>query len=231
MPRQCLNLKGQRFARLLVLEMLPSQGNGTRARCMCDCGNEVVSMAYNVRNGNTKSCGCLARESSRATGIAVCAAAKTLDKHPNATHGMSKSKTYSKWLDARKRCFRVKDTHYAEYGGRGITMCQRWAESFEAFLEDMGECPDGLTLERDDVDGHYEPNNCRWASKLEQARNKRRVKATWEIACAIRARGPNASTAALAEEFGLSSGVVWHIKAGTTWKTPTSREAATTEGD
>lgn len=210
-----IDITGQTFGALTALSMIYEPGKDSRAHCACVCGNTVTAIAYNLRSGNTSSCGCLARKTARETGKRNGA----IQGKKNATHGMSKTPTYAKWLDARKRCFREKDAHFADYGGRGITMCREWAESFEAFLADMGVAPEGMTLERNDVDGSYEPNNCRWASKLEQARNKRRVKASMEIARAIRAK-PQSSTRELAAELGLSEGVVWHIRNGTTWKEP-----------
>ena len=195
------------------MSMIYEPGKDSLARCSCVCGCDVIVIAYNLRSGNTSSCGCLARKMASERGKRLGA----IQGKKNATHGMSNTATYAKWIDARKRCFREKDAHFAYYGGRGITMCHTWAKSFEAFLADMGVAPDGLTLERINVDGHYEPSNCRWASKLEQARNKRRVKASMETARAIRAK-PQASVRELAQEFDLSEGVVWHIRNGATWK-------------
>lgn len=81
-------------------------------------------------------------------------------------------KEYSSWSGARQRCYNPKCARYKRYGGRGIKMCERWRNSFDNFLEDMGRCPDGLTLDRIDLDGDYEPSNCRWADKITQATNR-----------------------------------------------------------
>ncbi|SDH10548.1 hypothetical protein SAMN05216466_107116 [Paraburkholderia phenazinium] len=162
-----VDMAGQRFGRLLVLSRAatPSHvSNQGRAYwlCACDCGEESVVSGKSLRTDKTRSCGCL-----------IADAAKVHARvHGHARPG-SHTRTYHTWQAMRRRCLQEKDSHFAEYGGRGITICERW-NSFERFLEDMGERPAGLSLDRyPDVNGNYEPGNCRWATIKEQNENKR----------------------------------------------------------
>lgn len=93
-------------------------------------------------------------------------------KHGDGRHGRQ-AREYRAWAAMKRRCYNRRVERFPHYGGRGITVCDRWRESYVAFLEDMGRCPDGLTLERNDTDGHYEPSNCRWATMQEQRVNRR----------------------------------------------------------
>lgn len=124
--------------------------------CKCDCGKEFKAEISNLRNGHTKSCGCL----------------KSLNK-ASITHHLTKTPEYRTWSDIKTRCYNSKTSKYKYYGGKGITMSNEWKNSFLQFFEDMGEKPSkNHSIERDDVDGNYCKENCRWILMSEQGKNK-----------------------------------------------------------
>lgn len=155
------DITGQRFGRLVALEPTSDRIQGRIAwKCTCDCGAYHFSTVTHLLSGNTTSCGCLKRD--------VIA----LRNKSNVIHGYTNSPTWVSWMLMRQRCTNPKHKSFAEYGGRGITICERW-ESFENFLADMGERPANHSLDRRDPNGNYAPDNCRWATSEEQANNKR----------------------------------------------------------
>ena len=160
------DLTGERFGRLTVLERAgSSKGGQARWRCRCDCGGTTVALGNNLRRGgHTLSCGCVHSERSAAAG-------RERIKHGDARTEQHTAE-YRSWCQMWRRCRNPKAANYAIYGGRGITVCMRW-ERYEAFLEDMGRKPSARhTLDRKDSDGNYTPRNCRWATPVEQARNR-----------------------------------------------------------
>ena len=164
-------IPGTKLNRLTIVErsadLINHQGYKTRMlRVRCDCGQEKAIRSASFYSGHLKSCGCLKVEKF---------IARTL-KHGHAAHGRT-TKTYRAGHDAIERCSRPTHGRFPDYGGRGIDVCQRWRESFENFLADMGEPDDrSLSLDRIDNDGNYEPGNCRWATRSQQQRNKRRAR-------------------------------------------------------
>lgn len=154
------DLTGQRFGRLMVMERSQNAKKQVCWRCLCDCGNEIITRADNLVSGRTQSCGCFNREQSS-------------KKHTK--HGDSNTRLYSIWKKIKSRCNDKNNTRYSDYGGRGITVCSEWSESFEAFKEwslENGYRKD-LTIDRKDVNGNYEPSNCRWVTNQKQQNNRR----------------------------------------------------------
>jgi hypothetical protein len=157
-----IDLTGSAYGRLTVVSRAENTKGNRRAvwNCICECGNTTKSGGDALRIGKTNSCGCLKNELS-AERIATI----------NTTHGKCKTPEYSVWTGMLSRCRNDNEKQYHRYGGRGISVCERWL-SFENFLEDMGECPKGMSIERLDNDGNYEPSNCKWVTRHEQDRNK-----------------------------------------------------------
>lgn len=151
MPARVNITLGSRFGRWTVVSMGESASYGGRKwNCVCDCGAEVQVLSKYLRNGKSQSCGCIQR-----------------------THGLSSSPEYGIWRLMLRRCDDPRVEKYHCYGGRGIIVCPEWVASFEVFYRDMGPRPDGYTLERIDVNGNYEPSNCKWDSWANQHKNKR----------------------------------------------------------
>ena len=146
--------KGDKYGRLTAIRFDHKRRSHQCWLFRCDCGNKKVIEVAKVKSGHTKSCGCLQQEKM-------------------TTHGMTYSKEYNSWVGMKQRCLNKNHSSYKDYGGRGITICKRWLK-FENFFADMGEKPEGTSIDRIDNNGNYEPSNCKWATQKQQNNNMRR---------------------------------------------------------
>jgi len=180
--RKPINLAGQVFGKLTIIEQVDDPRKGAHWRCLCECGNTTVTAGCRIVSGKTTSCGCWKRNCQR-------------------THGMGKTSTYLSWQEMKRRVTDPNKESYKYYGARGITICDRWKESFENFLSDMGPRPEGTTLDRKEVNGNYEPDNCKWSTQKEQCNNRRDNRhITWN--------GETLNLAQWAERTGIGEGII-----------------------
>ena len=151
-----LDLTGIKFGRLTCLSF-SKEGKVSKWLCLCECGNTKTVRAEHLKRGETTSCGCYRNERIREV---------------SATHGETNSSLYRIWSAMKRRCYNKKSKDYTRYGERGISVCDRW-HIYENFKQDVGFPEKGLSLERKDNNGNYEPTNVRWATAIDQARNRR----------------------------------------------------------
>jgi hypothetical protein len=183
-----VELVGQRFGRLVVLQHAECVKYRDYWHCGCACGNVKVVRGQHLKSKNhgIRSCGCLMRRT---------------------THGQAglgkRTKTYRCWQNMLDRCYNPNKTGYKYYGGRGITVCRRWRESFENFYADMGDKPPGMTLERIDNNRGYSPDNCKWATRSEQNQNRRN-------AALITYKGRTHNIVLWARKLGINSKTLWN---------------------
>lgn len=188
------DITGKRFHMLVPTRCVGHLGGKTRWECACDCGQTTVKAYQHLVLGLTKSCGCLRRK----------VAAESLRKTATV-HGLSKHAWYSIWAGMMDRCYNANFHRYHRYGGRGITVCDRWHDP-RAFHADMGDVPDGLSIERIDNDRGYSPDNCRWASCVEQNNNRASTRR-------IEFRGESLSGAQWARRLGIDKATMyWRLR-------------------
>ena len=200
---------GRRYGRLTVESISgKDRANAILWTCLCDCGASVVVGGRNLRSGTTRSCGCLQREAATRSG-------QGNTRHGHAPTG-HRSPEYRAWSAMLERCTNERHAAWNDYGGRGISVCERW-RSFDAFLSDMGPRPSRQhTLDRVNNDGNYEPANCRWATWTQQARNRRGItKPNIEEVISMSKSG--LSRMRIARATGLTPTTVERIVTGKHW--------------
>lgn len=184
--KKLLDITGGRFGKLVAMNRSYIKNNHAFWLCKCDCGNKHIVEISHLRSGDTRSCGCLYA----------------------SQHGKSSTKAYKSWNCMVRRCTVKSSNRWHIYGGKGIKVCKRWKNSFSNFLNDMGERPEGTSLDRIDINGNYCKDNCRWATTLEQARNRGNLKI-------IEAFGKKQLSSQWAQETGIKRQTIeFRIKQG-----------------
>lgn len=155
-----IDISGKKFARVTAISRSANRIGISHWKCVCDCGNEFIVSGKSLKSGNTKSCGCLKKE-------------KLIENGKLKKHGLSGSETYHTWRAMKARCYNKKTESFKNYGGRGITVCDEWRNSFQCFYDDMGRVPKGKSIDRIDNNGNYNPSNCKYSTCKEQLNNTR----------------------------------------------------------
>ncbi|MFH1933316.1 MAG: hypothetical protein ABIN18_17205 [Pseudomonadota bacterium] len=200
--RKLIDLTGKRFGRLLVIERADNNKWGhTQWKCRCDCGEIAVVSMGSLRNGRTKSCGCLQKEKVRECVV---------------THNMARMPIYRIWQDMKNRCMNPNCKGYDYYGGRGIKVCERWMD-FNNFYADLGDRPEGKSIERIKNNLGYFPLNVCWASPEQQNQNQRTTKLTPKKVRQIRFLGKTKTQRAIAKIFGVGSTAIHKVLHNESW--------------
>ncbi len=187
MISRAIDMTGKKYSSITAIR--PSGVSASRDikwLFLCDCGVEFEANGYHARTGKITTCPKCASERSRVSTL---------------KHGLTGTVEFSTWTEIKTRCYNKKRPEYKNYGGRGIKVCERWLESFENFLLDMGPRPDGMSIDRKDNDGDYSPENCQWSTRTDQANNKRNNHK-------ITIDGITKNRAEWAKEYGISSSAI-----------------------
>lgn len=174
---------GLRFGQITIIDVVEPEKRPLKCLCKCGCGNEFTTRYDSLQSANTKSCGCLVSKG-------------------NFKHGKTNTKTHRIWKHMKNRCYNTRSPDYPEWGGRGIVICERWKNSFEEFLGDLGECPPDHSIERIDVNGNYEPSNCKWLPMRLQSYNRR-------VSRRFTFDGVTKTLSEWADEYQICKQVVW----------------------
>lgn len=207
------DLTGRRFGMLLVVKQAPKdpslKAREARWECLCDCQNTIIVSRHALTEQRTTSCGCkrssmAKQQMEKRWANGDCEEVGDL-RIKFTTHGLSEARTYSIWKHMKQRCYNSKSTNYKDYGARGIKICDEWKNSFESFHEWAIEngYSDDLTIDRINVNGDYEPNNCRWATEKEQQNNKR-------ISRIVEIDGVKKTIAQWSEETGVNWDTIYY---------------------
>lgn len=185
-----IDLTGKVYGRLKVNSVSHREGKVLYWNCTCECGNATKVRSQPLRNGSTKSCGCLQSELQKSVGDIT------------RTHGMKHTETYVIWERMKSRCYYIKDISYKNYGALGIVVCDSWKNSFENFYNDMGKKPVGMSLDRINTSKNYSKENCRWADRTTQNRNRRNN-------IIVELHGSKKVLSQLSEETGIKYGTLY----------------------
>ncbi len=189
-----VDIAGEVFGLLTVVRSTRSRRHKQIVwECKCECGRKHLVVGRDLRSGHTKSCGCQSR-SMQVAAITV---------HGSASRGQM-GLEYRIWIEMKQRCYNPKNSRYATYGGRGISVCSRWLHSYPNFIADMGPKPDSYSIDRKNNDGNYEPSNCRWVPRKEQSRN--RTNTVW-----ISSGGEKIRLSDWARQNGIKRSQAYHL--------------------